>query len=130
MKKLWILLAILLMGIVCATQASAVTINAAPAGEVSLWTIATNWGFTVSQAQLQAATPLATLGAGSYSVIDLARYAADDDDGGFYTGISSVPSHAASVASISGTPLVDPDTNPFNAAVSHRVSPDRHLRLL
>lgn len=122
-KKLAILLGVLLVGLAWSAQANAITINPAPASEESLWTIATGWGFTVSQTQLQNATPLATLAAGSYTVIDLARYAANDDDGGFYTGISPVPSHTATVSSISGTALVDPDTNPYNSAVSITFKP-------
>ncbi len=109
---------------VAQSNAAGITINSGASGEPSLWTIADGWGFTsVTQANLESATTQQTMAAGSYMVIDLARYAADDNDGGFYTGIGTVPAHGASVSSISGTAVVDPAPNGYNSAVSIAFKP-------
>ncbi len=129
MKKLSILLGILLMGVVFAAQANAVTINTPwPANgsgaELNLDTIATGWGFTVTNAQLQAATPLQTLAAGNYTILHAARYADNDNDGGVYTSVGSAPSHGATPGSVGGTLLAGLDVaNGSNAAVNIPISP-------
>ncbi|MGP8050895.1 MAG: hypothetical protein ACLPYB_09820 [Desulfobaccales bacterium] len=124
MKKAGILLAVLLVVVGFAAQANAaIIINPASGGEPNLWDISTGWGFTVTQTQLENATTSETLPAGSYTVIDLARYAGNDNDGGFYTGIGSVPAHTATLASISATAEVDPDPNGYNSAVSITFNP-------
>ncbi len=119
MKKIAILLGILMMGVVFVAQANAITINAASGGEENIWTIADGWGFSsVTQANLESNTTLTTLAAGSYTIIDLAKYAGDTNVGGFYTGIGTVPLHTASVASIAGTQEVAPSGSSYNSAVS------------
>lgn len=128
MKKMSVLLGILLVGVVFAAQANAVTINAIwPANgsgsELNLNTISTGWGFTVTNAQLQATTPLQTLAAGGYTILHVARYADNDNDGGVYTSIGSAPLHTATPGSIGGTLLAGLDVaNHSNTSVNIPIS--------
>jgi hypothetical protein len=77
MKKIgmFTLAAIMVLGLALSAQATQ-TINATSGGEVNLWTIINGWtGLSLTQADLQNATVLQTLGAGSYDVINYAKYA-------------------------------------------------------
>ena len=101
-----------------ASMASAdLTINPAPAGEVSLWTVVnTMLGLpadTITQAKLQALNNLETLPGGTYTVTNLARYAGFSQTLGFYTDLSdgtgktALATPSANLTDVALTPAVE-----------------------
>ena len=75
MKKLGIfaLASIMVMGLAISAQATLIINNSA---EPTLWSIIDGWtGLSLNQNDLQNATALGTLSAGSYAIVDYAKYA-------------------------------------------------------